>query len=418
MSPTSLQGTPTRNTSSGMQQISQHKRSLSFNHHLSYNQVYPQQQQMQQSQQSQTFMKQNLIPQHQLLSQRKEIVPTSPNIKNNPTKSDWSITNLRPSCPLRPLCIAVNQSSSQLKFELSTKKVQPTYEEDALVLRVIEAYSIAFQNTSRNTIHSALQPFTPCLPIRDGKLQSSKHFSSSNPQLPYICSSISTYVNNYHHHQHLPNLSTPSINSSVIWREVCPNNFNLYASSISSLNSSPYKSRYSMGKEEIRAASEERPPTYKGLTDNNNFKHLGTNFKKFPSNYDSQNLNNITANSPLLARKSCFQQNKFWCKSQSPTPTQQARQKQFNTIASNSGEKSSFLYDRRLNKSFETANGLLTENANCQNDKSIKNSLFRRSSTPQLHSIYCEGNQRDSVTSSWCCGNFVLKQWKKMNQQY
>lgn len=42
----------------------------------------------------------------------------------------------------------------QLKYELSTKKVQPTYEEDALVLRVIENYCAAFQNTSRNTIHS------------------------------------------------------------------------------------------------------------------------------------------------------------------------------------------------------------------------------------------------------------------------
>jgi hypothetical protein len=67
--------------------------------------------------------------------------------------NNWSITHLRPSNTLRP-CIASSQSSSQLKYELSTKRPQPTYEEDALVLRVIEAYSIAFQNTSRNTIHS------------------------------------------------------------------------------------------------------------------------------------------------------------------------------------------------------------------------------------------------------------------------
>lgn len=69
---------------------------------------------------------------------------------------NWSITNLRPSNPLRP-CFTYasnSQSNTQLKYELSTKKSQPTYEEDALVLRVIEAYSIAFQNTSRNTIHS------------------------------------------------------------------------------------------------------------------------------------------------------------------------------------------------------------------------------------------------------------------------
>lgn len=74
-------------------------------------------------------------------------------IQNFLLLDNWSITHLRPSNPLRP-CIASSQSNSQLKFELSTKRPQPTYEEDALVLRVIEAYSIAFQNTSRNTIHS------------------------------------------------------------------------------------------------------------------------------------------------------------------------------------------------------------------------------------------------------------------------
>lgn len=75
------------------------------------------------------------------------------NIFLNVFEGNWSITHLRPSNPLRPY-IASSQSSSQLKYELSTKRQQPTYEEDALVLRVIEAYSIAFQNTSRNTIHS------------------------------------------------------------------------------------------------------------------------------------------------------------------------------------------------------------------------------------------------------------------------
>lgn len=69
---------------------------------------------------------------------------------------NWSITNLRPAHPLRP-CFSNtsnNHMNPQLKYELSTKKVQPTYEEDALVLRVIENYCAAFQNTSRNTIHS------------------------------------------------------------------------------------------------------------------------------------------------------------------------------------------------------------------------------------------------------------------------
>lgn len=71
-----------RSNSSSMQQISQHKRSLSFNHHLSYNQVQQQQQFPQQP-----LLKPSLTPQHQLLTQRKEIVPTSPSIKNAQTKS-------------------------------------------------------------------------------------------------------------------------------------------------------------------------------------------------------------------------------------------------------------------------------------------------------------------------------------------
>lgn len=47
------------------------------------------QQQMHQPQQQQVFMKPNATPQHQLLTQRKEIAPTSPNIKNAQTKSNY-----------------------------------------------------------------------------------------------------------------------------------------------------------------------------------------------------------------------------------------------------------------------------------------------------------------------------------------
>jgi hypothetical protein len=170
-----------------------------------------------------------------------------------------------------------------------------------------------------------------------------------------------------------------------------------------------------MGKNEFRAASEERPPTYKGQPPVDNNTRFCGNLKKMSSNYD--NYLSSGANSPMNTRKSG--QHKFWGKSQSPTP-QHVKQKQFNTIAANSRETSPFLYDRRLNKSFDsTANGLLNENTKCQNEKATKSTIFRRSSTPQLHSIYYDGNARDSVnSSSWCCGNFVLKQWKKMNQQY
>lgn len=195
---------PTRSNSSSMQQISQHKRSLSFNHHLSYNQV----QSMHPHPQQTAFMKPSSTPQHQLLSQRKEIVPISPSTKSAQSKSknfhailrfkltsrlllgNWSITNLRPSIPLRPcFTFASNsQSNTQLKFELSTKKAQPTYEEDALVLRVIEAYSIAFQNTSRNTVHSGESECScfhhnfSCFP-RKSSNHSSFKFSLSFPGL-------------------------------------------------------------------------------------------------------------------------------------------------------------------------------------------------------------------------------------------
>jgi hypothetical protein len=259
----------------------------------------------------------------------------------------------------------------------------------------------------------ALQPFTPCLPIRGGKLKSSKHFSSSNPQLPFLCSSISSYLNHNH------NNSANSINNSEIWRVASPNNFNLYSSSISSLNATPAKTRSSMNcKTDIRAVSEERPPAYRP-------QHLHqqppSNLKKISSNYD--NVYNSNPNSPLLLRKNA--QQKFWTKSPSNSPPPphpvllaQRNYKQYNTIANKPAEKPTIIYDRRLNKSFETANGLMCENHNTSNSKSNLKALFRRSSTPQLNStdLMAEENPRNSVNSTWCCGNFVLKQWKKMNQ--
>lgn len=86
---------------------------------------------------------------------------------------------------------------------------------------------------------AALQQWTPCLPIRGGKLKASKPFSTSNPQLPFICGGGSS-SNNY---AGPPNQSLNSLNSSYIWREATPNNFNLYSSSIPSLNSYRYSSQ-------------------------------------------------------------------------------------------------------------------------------------------------------------------------------
>lgn len=268
----------------------------------------------------------------------------------------------------------------------------------------------------------ALQPFTPCLPIRGGKLKSSKHFSSSNPQLPFLCSSISSYLNHNNH-----NSSSNSINNSEIWRVASPNNFNLYSSSISSLNATPIKSRYSMNcKTDIRAVSEERPPAYHRPQHLQQQQQPPNNLKKISSNYD--NVYNSNPNSPLLLRKNA--QQKFWISkspSNSPPPPHpgsmaQRTYKQYNTIANKPAEKPTIIYDRRLNKSFETANGLMCENHNSpsSNQKNNLKALFRRSSTPQLNStdLMMDENPRNSVNSTWCCGNFVLKQWKKMNQYW
>lgn len=65
--------------------------------------------------------------------------------------ANWSITNLRSAPPMRPSLLNTNSSSNNLS---NSKRPTPTYEEDALVLRVIEAYCAAYQNNSRNTIHS------------------------------------------------------------------------------------------------------------------------------------------------------------------------------------------------------------------------------------------------------------------------
>lgn len=66
--------------------------------------------------------------------------------------ANWSIVNLKPAPPLRPAIVNTNSSSNAVLT--STKKSQPTYEEDALVLRVIEAYCVAYQNPTRNALHS------------------------------------------------------------------------------------------------------------------------------------------------------------------------------------------------------------------------------------------------------------------------
>ncbi|KAG4073731.1 hypothetical protein HA402_000955 [Bradysia odoriphaga] len=115
----------------------QHKRSLSFNHHLSYNQF-----QSHQSNKHPNPVHQDRIP-----------LSVGLNGRNSIKDGCWQITNLRPAPPLRPSTSNSNSASSGALSSYS-RKPQPTHEEDALVLRVFEAYCAAYQNTSRNTMHS------------------------------------------------------------------------------------------------------------------------------------------------------------------------------------------------------------------------------------------------------------------------
>ncbi|XP_036327871.1 rho guanine nucleotide exchange factor 7 isoform X3 [Rhagoletis pomonella] len=162
---------------------SQHKRSLSFNHHLSYNQYthtqpppphhhLPPPQQSLPNHPVAPNHKSNLVPtsssisksQHQASAAASMAATTSARIGN--TKANWSIRNLRPAPPLRPnLLNATTHSGSSggtsgsgsanaLASYCCGRRLQPTFEEDVLVLRVFEGYCAAFQNTARNTIHS------------------------------------------------------------------------------------------------------------------------------------------------------------------------------------------------------------------------------------------------------------------------
>ncbi|XP_058125964.1 rho guanine nucleotide exchange factor 7 [Anopheles ziemanni] len=218
MSPPSMAGNshPSRSgTSSIVQQMSQHKRSQSFNHHLSYNQVQQQQQQQSQPQQQKQHQPNpNQLPSlNSLTLSRPEGKQVSPNQKGFLEKANWNITNLRPAPPLRPAflssvatsgpgggsnsagtgggrsatasitgsiggaaasCVGGGSGNGTLNTNDSVQhglsfsassKVSPTYEEDALVLRVIEAYCAAYQSTSRNTMHSGFEydDMTPTL---------------------------------------------------------------------------------------------------------------------------------------------------------------------------------------------------------------------------------------------------------------
>ncbi|ALC38761.1 rtGEF [Drosophila busckii] len=195
---------PASATSNNGNNQSQHKRSLSFNHHLSYNQYTHTQPLPHHLHPPQPPS----LPSHLGASHKSNLVPTpnnktaaaaaaaaatesqqlalqaaaaaaaaagavvAPNARKGSTKANWTISCLRPTPPLRPSLLNASSGSNStsagggsgggsssnnaLASYCSGRKTQPTFEEDALVLRVFEGYCAAYQNSARNTIHSAL----------------------------------------------------------------------------------------------------------------------------------------------------------------------------------------------------------------------------------------------------------------------
>nr|XP_036225339.1 rho guanine nucleotide exchange factor 7 isoform X1 [Bactrocera oleae] len=506
---------PATSMGTSLSHPSQHKRSLSFNHHLSYNQYthtqpppphhhLPPPQPNPQNHPVAPNHKSSLAPTSSNFSksQYQAAVGGSTNAKIGNTRANWSITNLRPAPPLRPnLLNATAQSGSgvtsgsgsanALASYCSGRRTQPTFEEDVLVLRVFEGYCAAYQNTTRNTIHSALQPWTPCLPIRGGKLQTSKTFSTSNPQLPHLCNTGVPFPGNSGASNQQN--STNSLNSSYIWREASPNYFNLYSSSVSSLNATTTAVtggvntggyRYSLSGATTNAGSGPSSlPIYERALSEERATRKSLNRMKsgFGSGYDNIFM------TPLLPRKNKpspkLVKNSYQTHQRSPPPsstslrnrsdserldltpltiteqeptTQRQLQKQQRPPAPG-------LYDRRLNRSFETTvshryagygGGYIMSGYGPSTG--YKMTPLRRS-TPQLaggEDVVDNGRDSDDVedgprgcsaallrngssvgncaagdheantstdgdsqrhSGSWCCGNFVMKQWRKMN---
>lgn len=305
-------------------------------------------------------------------------------------------------------------------------------------------------------LHLALQPWTPCLLIRGGKLKTSKPFSTSNPQLPFVCShSQPPFALGSSAPSHFPPSSTNSLNSSFIWREASPNNFNLYSTSVSSLNGGGY--RYSLGGAGVtKLQFSPTPADHRALSEERaTRKSLNRMKSGFGSGYDNIFM------TPLMPRKSKhILKNVYYSHQHTPPPplapeskSDTSSPKQPLLMRNRSEEQPSperypsspGLYDRRLNRSFETGSrgyGQLY---------TLKQNTLQRS-TPQLaadvdtndlhtaeQQSICRGcgagllrngrssgstdstasdvdSQRHSAT--WCCGNFVIKQWRKINNYW
>lgn len=245
------------------------------------------------------------------------------------------------------------------------------------------------------------------MPIRGGKLKTSKNYSTSNPQL-----TLSSYTSNSClHNNRTGNTSNNSLNSSYIWREASPNNFNLYSTSVSSLNAaaaiaslppsasnSPY--RYSIG-------SNSRSPEWRSVSEEKATSKKSSNKYKAGSHYENVYV------TPLLPHRKHKHPIKI-IKSSHENMRNIGRRLSNDTDLSDD-QMPYGLYDRRTNRSFETPSRISVNNRSHDS-----NGLHLRRSTPHLLSddMYAEENARKSNrhSATWCCGNFMLKQWKKVHQ--
>lgn len=212
------------------------------------------------------------------------------------------------------------------------------------------------------------------------------------------------------HNNRTGNTSCNSLNSSYIWREASPNNFNLYSTSVSSLNAgganvslptsasnSPY--RYSIG-------SNSRSPEWRSVSEEKAFnkKSMAGKFKA-PSHYENVYM------TPLLPQRKNKHPIKIVKNSQENVYMQNVGRRLSNETDLSDDPLPYGLYDRRTNRSFEAPSRDMIHPINAN----------LRRSTPHLISddIYTDTNENRKSkrhSATWCCGNFMLKQWKKVHQ--
>lgn len=270
-------------------------------------------------------------------------------------------------------------------------------------------------NTNKTTSiikqSTALQPFTPCLPIRGGKLRTAKNQSTSNPQLSFSSCTSNAYIQN----NRTGNTSCNSLNSSYIWREASPNNFNLYSTSVSSLNAatgnvslptsasnSPY--RYSI-------ASNSRSPEWRSVSEE---KAIATNKKSLASKFKGVSHYENVYMTPLLPHRKNKNPIKIVKTSHENVYMQNVGRRLSNETDLSDDPMPYGLYDRRTNRSFEAPSRDMIRAIDTNN-------VHLRRSTPHLLSddIYGDAEHKRKSkrhSATWCCGNFMMKQWKKVHQ--